>query len=205
MKDIGRREFLRGLGIISGASVGAKLFNPYWVYAAGATLTYGISSRDIRRLDPMSGPNSADKTVLAPIFSGLVRTQPGEVNAERIEGDLAESWESSKDLKIWTFKLRQGVEFHQGFGGMAAPCKEMERLYFECKLKHGNNPALNWMANNCAWRINEYGQKRLDREQSSEKIDGMVALVMAIGAWLNHGDQDGESVYVRENRSIEIF
>jgi peptide/nickel transport system substrate-binding protein len=64
----------------------------------------------------MAGPNSNDKTVLAAIFSGLVRTTPGQVNAERLEPDLAERWESSKDLKTWTFALRKGVEFHKGYG-----------------------------------------------------------------------------------------
>jgi len=68
----------------------------------------------------MSGPNSNDKTVLAAIFNGLVRTKLGEVNAERLEPDLAESWESSKDLKTWTFHLRKGVEFHQGYGELTA-------------------------------------------------------------------------------------
>lgn len=98
------------------------------------------------------------------------------------------------------------VKFYQGFGNMAAPVKELERLYLEENLKHGNNPVLNWMANNAAWRVNEYNDKRFDREKSSEKIDGMVALAMGIGAWLNHtGGDETESIYDRENRSIEIF
>ncbi len=116
MNQIGRRTFLKELGIISGTAMGFSALDPIWVHAAGATLRYGVNSRDIRRLDPMAGPNSNDKTVLAAIFNGLVRTTPGEVNAERLEPDLAESWESSKDLKTWTFKLRKGVEFHQGYG-----------------------------------------------------------------------------------------
>ncbi len=98
------------------------------------------------------------------------------------------------------------LTFYQGFGNMAAPCKEIERLYLEGSLKHGNNPALNWMANNAAWRINEYGDKRFDREKASEKIDGMVALAMAIGTWLRYKDEkDEESVYEREDRGITIF
>ena len=118
--EIGRRKFLFELGILSGTAFGWGALDPVWVHASGATLRYGVNSRDIRRLDPMSGPNSNDKTVLAAIFNGLVRATPGEVNAERLEPDLAESWESSKDLKTWTFRLRKGVEFHQGYGEFTA-------------------------------------------------------------------------------------
>lgn len=116
MQQINRRRFLVELGIWSGAVMTSRLFDPSWVYAAGTTLRYGLNSRDIRRLDPMAGPNSNDKTVLAAIFNGLVRPTPGVVNPERVEADLAEQWESSKDLKTWTFHLREGVEFHQGYG-----------------------------------------------------------------------------------------
>lgn len=97
------------------------------------------------------------------------------------------------------------IKFYQGFGNMAAPVKEVERLYLEGNLKHGNNSALNWMANNAAYRVNEYEDKRFDREKSSEKIDGVVALTMGVGAWLNYKEQARAIVYDRENRGIEIF
>jgi phage terminase large subunit-like protein len=99
------------------------------------------------------------------------------------------------------------VTFYQGFGNMAAPCKEIERRYLEGNLKHGNNIALNWMASNAAWRINEYGDKRFDKEKAAEKIDGMVALAMAVGEWLRRkSDEDSEeSVYDRENRGLTVF
>ena len=116
MNQIDRRTFFKELGIIGGTALGLSALDPAWIHAAGGTLRYGVNSRDIRRLDPMAGPNSNDKTVLAAIFSGLVRTTPGQVNAERLEPDLAERWESSKDLKTWTFALRKGVEFHKGYG-----------------------------------------------------------------------------------------
>ncbi|MER9402249.1 ABC transporter substrate-binding protein [Mesorhizobium sp. M0615] len=38
-----------------------------------------------------------------------------EIDADgKLTGEVAESWEASKDAKTWTFKLRQGVEFHNG-------------------------------------------------------------------------------------------
>jgi peptide/nickel transport system substrate-binding protein len=44
------------------------------------------------------------------VFSGLV----GVDENLKFYGELAERWESSKDLKTWTFYLRKGVKFHHG-------------------------------------------------------------------------------------------
>ena len=116
MKHVDRRTFLKGMGVLGGAAFGLGAFNPFEAQAQASVLRYGLNARDIRRLDPMAGPNSVDKTVLEHIYSGLVRPLPGVANPEQLEPDLAESWEHSKDLKTWTFRLRRGVEFHKGFG-----------------------------------------------------------------------------------------
>ncbi|MFQ5684273.1 MAG: ABC transporter substrate-binding protein [Candidatus Binatia bacterium] len=116
MTQIDRRTFLKGMGIVGGTALGMGIFNPFEASARRSVIRYGINARDIRRLDPMAGPNSVDKTVLDHVYNGLVRPVPGVVNPEQLEPDLAESWESSKDLKSWTFRLRKGVEFHKGFG-----------------------------------------------------------------------------------------
>ncbi len=120
MKNVDRRTFLKGMGVLGGTALGLGAFNPFELQAQGSILRYGLNSRDARRLDPMAGPNSADKTIVETIFNGLVRTTPGLVNPEALEPDLAESWEHSKDLKSWTFRLRKGVEFHKGFGEFTA-------------------------------------------------------------------------------------
>jgi peptide/nickel transport system substrate-binding protein len=116
MKNVDRRTFLKGMGILGGTALGLGAFNPFELQAQGSILRYGLNSRDARRLDPMAGPNAPDKTVLETIFNGLVRPTPGVLNPEQLEPDLAESWEASKDFKTWTFKLKKGVEFHKGFG-----------------------------------------------------------------------------------------
>ena len=89
------------------------------------------------------------------------------------------------------------VEFRQGFRSMAAPTKELERLLLKEALLHGGNPVLRWMASNVAVRLDPAGNMKIDKEKSQEKVDGIVALVMAIGratAFLNEPGQ-GPSVY----------
>jgi peptide/nickel transport system substrate-binding protein len=56
------------------------------------------------------------------MFNSLVRTPPGGASADpaALEGDLAEHWESNKDLTEWTFNLRRNVQWQKGFGEFTA-------------------------------------------------------------------------------------
>lgn len=72
------------------------------------------------------------------------------------------------------------VPIGQGFVSMNAPMKELGRLIAGGKLAHGGNPVLNWMADNLVARTDPAGNIKPDKEKSREKIDGMVALIMAI-------------------------
>jgi peptide/nickel transport system substrate-binding protein len=62
-------------------------------------------------LDPTAGAAAAiDEIVYANVFEGLTRIGPdGSVQA-----GLAESWDVSDDGKVYIFKLRRGVKFHDG-------------------------------------------------------------------------------------------
>ncbi len=51
---------------------------------------------------------------IAPHYSTLLRVDPSDKTGTKPVGDLAESWTISKDGLIYTFKLRQGVKFHDG-------------------------------------------------------------------------------------------
>lgn len=72
------------------------------------------------------------------------------------------------------------VPIGQGFASMSPPMKELERLYLDGKLAHGNNPVLNWMADNLVAMSDPAGNIKPDKARSREKIDGMVALIMAL-------------------------
>jgi peptide/nickel transport system substrate-binding protein len=50
----------------------------------------------------------------APHYNTLVRVDPNDRTGTRFIGDLAESWTASPDKRTHTFKIRQGVKFHDG-------------------------------------------------------------------------------------------
>jgi phage terminase large subunit-like protein len=73
------------------------------------------------------------------------------------------------------------VEFRQGFRSMAAPTRELEKLIVSRKLAHGGNPVTRWMAGNVAVAQDPAGNLKPAKDKSTERIDGIVAVIMAIG------------------------
>ena len=49
------------------------------------------------------------------------------------------------------------------------------------ELRHGGNPVLRWMASNVAIEQDAAGNIKPSKKKSTERIDGMVTLVMAVG------------------------
>lgn len=80
----------------------------------------GLKAKDANVLDPHLSTKSGDKPIFALIFSGLVRFKPGSMSPASLEPDLATSWTTSDDGKVWTFSLRKGVKFHHGYGELTA-------------------------------------------------------------------------------------
>jgi phage terminase large subunit-like protein len=58
------------------------------------------------------------------------------------------------------------------------PMKAFERRLLEEKIHHGNNPVLNFCADNLTVSMDAAGNLKPDKEKSAEKIDGISALVM---------------------------
>lgn len=73
------------------------------------------------------------------------------------------------------------VPHGQGFLSMAAPTKRFEDLVVAGKLRHGGNPVLRWHASNAAVEEDAAGNLKPSRKKSMEKIDGIVAAIMAVG------------------------
>lgn len=74
------------------------------------------------------------------------------------------------------------VPFGQGYRDMAPALDKLETLLLEKTITHPNNPVLTWNAANAVVVKDPAGNRKLDKIKSSGKIDGMVALAMAISA-----------------------
>lgn len=75
----------------------------------------------------------------------------------------------------------------QTSAGLGPAWREIDKLILEGKLRHGGNPILRWMAGNVEVETDAAGNQRPSKAHSSERIDGMVALDMALGRWMAHG------------------
>ncbi len=69
--------------------------------------------------DPALWRYTSDQFVLPNLYSWLVRWVPGSGGYE-LEPDLAERWVISEDGLTYTFHLREGVQFHHGYGELTA-------------------------------------------------------------------------------------
>ena len=76
---------------------------------------------------------------------------------------------------------------------MTAPTKEWEKLAVSGKLRHGGNPVLSWMASNVAVETDAAGNLKPSKKKSTERIDGIVAGVIALGRSMLH--QPRQSIY----------
>lgn len=94
-----------------------------------------------------------------------------------------------KHLKPWLLKAgfteetieETFVEFGQGFQSMSPALRELESDILNGRLAHGNHPVLTMCAANAVVASDPHGNRKLAKDKSAGRIDGMVALTMAKG------------------------
>jgi len=94
------------------------------------------------------------------------------------------------------------VQFGQGFASMNSPTKELLNLILARKIAHGGNPVLRWMANNVVVKQDPAGNIKPDKSKSIERIDGIVATIMALDLAVRNGNQGGSIYNEREMRFL---
>jgi len=78
--------------------------------------------------------------------------------------------------------------YPQSYAGMNQPCKTMESWLLQEQLHHGGHPVLAWKIGNTMLTQDNNDRVRPSRKDSTDKIDGIVSSLMAIGAWMYDED-----------------
>lgn len=102
-------------------------------------------------------------------------------------------WNASMFIQRLEYEGFTMIPFGQGFRDMSPPTKELMRLTLEHKISHGAHPVLRWNMDNAAVRIDPAGNQKLDKERSTEKIDGAIAMIMGLDRAMKHNNTS--SVY----------
>jgi phage terminase large subunit-like protein len=148
--------------------------------------------------------------------AGLLTATPGNaIDYQYIRAQILEDASRLRIIDLNVDRLFQGYQLAmeladegltvigmgQGFLSMAAPMKTFERLLLDRRLNHGGHAILRWMAGNVAVKQDPAGNLKPDKAESQGKIDGIVALVMALDRW--ERNENGPSVY--EERDLLLL
>lgn len=72
------------------------------------------------------------------------------------------------------------VPIRQGFASLSAPTKALEKAILSKRLRHDGHPVLRWCVSNVSVETDPAGNLKISKKVSTERIDGVAALVMAI-------------------------
>ena len=100
-----------------------------------------------------------------------------------LQGSAFDRWRL-EDLK--KLLADEGLEipitaWGQGFKDMGPAVDALEAAILDRRLKHGSHPVLTWNCWNAVVEIDPTGARKIDKAKSTERVDGMVALTMAVG------------------------
>jgi len=94
------------------------------------------------------------------------------------------------------------VPFGQGYKDMSPPTKEFYKLLMEGNIIHGGHPVLRWMAGNVVVETDAAENIKVTKAKSPEKIDGIVATIMALDRAIRN---QGNNSSVYDERGIIYF
>jgi len=112
-----------------------------------------------------------------------LRADAERYQLEEIAYDRWGATQLATDLLDEGFPL---LQVGQGFAAMSGPTKELLRLVASQAYRHGANPVARWQAGNLMVRTDPAGNLKPDKARSSDKIDSIVAGIMALDRAIRH-------------------
>lgn len=95
------------------------------------------------------------------------------------------------------------IEYQQSIRYMSVPTKWMESAVLKHELNFLDNPIIRWMFKNVVVYTDPNANIKLDKARSRNKIDGVVALVDAIGGWLTK--TSGKTGEVYQDHTLRVI
>ena len=128
------------------------------------------------------------------VHDGFLHATPGNVIDYEYIRQVLQEWKTLYQLQTIAFdpwnatdlvtRLQQDgltcVAMRQGFTSLAAPTKSLEQAILGKRLRHDGHPVLRWNVGNVSVEMDAPGNIKVSKKVSTERIDGVAALVMAI-------------------------
>ena len=121
-------------------------------------------------------------------------------NIKEIAFDRWGAIQMTQNLESMGFTV---VPFGQGYKDMSGPTKRLMELVLGKEIAHNGNEPLRWMIDNVVVKTDPAGNIKMDKEKSEERIDGAVALVMALDRAIRHEQSKTDSIY--DGRGIIVI
>ena len=112
-----------------------------------------------------------------------------------LQSTAYDRWNASQTIIDLQNEGMECSPFGQGYGSMGAPTKEFEKMVLTQKIEHFGNPVLRWMMSSTVVKTDPAGNIKPDKEKSVQKIDGIVASIMALGEWMTAQSEEDNNPY----------
>jgi len=97
-----------------------------------------------------------------------------------LKGVVFDRWGSDQIIQKIEANDIEVIKFGQGFKDMSPPTKELSKLVLEGMMCFPDHPVLRWCASNVVVEEDPAGNIKMSKKKSIEKIDLMIAMVMAL-------------------------
>src|SRR2546421_4384566 len=194
---ITRRHFLAA----GGATLGV-LALPHAIRAQGGTTLISAQTTEATGLDPSLVPALSRSRRSPLMYNQLVRFEPDMT----LVPELAESWQTSLDSITWTFKLPQGVKFHDGQEFTSADVK----FWFDRLLEKSQAGRSDFNAVDKVEPAGKYAVKFVTKEPFAAltaALGGFWGFIVSEAGVTKHGDLNkaavGTGPFILEDWKVE--